>query len=184
MTTWSSNLATNRLLARLVRSGPATAALARVGATASTFTGGYLVGTQVAPGLPAEDAPDPPPRMSRRVTTAADLARVLSTVHAAAAGDRAALGRSGLTLHQARLALGLLLRSQPRDDNLGVFAGALAPGTPAAQKHGWFSSVRHSAAIVYGPGGARILVCLTHRPGISRAEASALCGRMVTLPRG
>jgi hypothetical protein len=53
-----------------------------------------------------------------------------------------------------------------------------------AQKHGWTTSVRHSAAIVYGPRGATILVVLTYRPKLAVAEARELARRalFLTLP--
>ncbi|MGD9573251.1 MAG: hypothetical protein AB7V62_15315, partial [Thermoleophilia bacterium] len=47
MTTWSSNLATNRLLRRLGGTAVAADGLRRLGARSSTFTGEYLVGTEL-----------------------------------------------------------------------------------------------------------------------------------------
>ena len=39
-----------------------------------------------------------------------------------------------------------------------------------AQKNGWITDVRDTAAIVYGPHGPRIVVVLTYRPGLDAAR--------------
>jgi beta-lactamase class A len=181
MATWSSNLATNRLLDRLGE-GVAREGLARLGMRSSTFPGGFIVGTELQPALPAGGAPDPPPAVSRRVTTARDLARGLYALHAAAAGRAAAGRETGLTARSARLALGLLLASEQDGDNRSLVAGALAPGTPVAQKNGWLRAARHGAALVYDAAGPRIVVVLTYRAsGVSRAQAAALAERAARL---
>jgi len=180
MATWSSNLATNRLLTQVGGStagGAAAAqeALTRMGATRSTFTGAYRVGT----GL--QRSGEEPPLISSRVTTARDLGRLLYVIHAGASGGADALARLQLTRAEAQLALGLLLSSQARADNRGLFRRALGPSTPAAQKHGWFSVVRHSAAIVYEPDGPKIVVLLTYAPNLDFATAEAYGTRLVRL---
>ena len=176
---WSSNAATNRLLVRLGGSETAGAVIAqgvldRAGAARSTFTGGYRLGTALA------RRGTEPPLVSSRVTTARDLGRMLLLLHTAATGDAGSLRALGLSPHQARVGLALLLswRAPPPGDNAGNFAQALPRSIPAAQKCGWISSARHTAAIVYGPGGPRIVVLLTYRPGIDLAEAQTL-GRRV-----
>ncbi len=181
MATWSSNLATNRLLERL-GDGVAREGLARLGARASTFPGGYIVGTELQPALPAAGASDAPPAVSERVTTARDLARALYAIHAAAAGSAAARRETGLTARSARLALGLLLSSEQAGDNRSLVDGALAPGTPVAQKNGWLRAARHGAALVYDAAGPRIVVVLTYRAsGVTRAAAAALGARAARL---
>ena len=90
-----------------------------------------------------------PPRVSARVTTAQDLGRVLWSLHAAATGDAAVLRRLGLSAHQARVGLALLLDCEAARDNIGLFREALPAGTPLAHKNGWIRAVRHDAAIVY-----------------------------------
>jgi hypothetical protein len=59
-------------------------------------------------------------------------------------------------------------------------------GTPVAQKNGWLRAARHGAALVYGPGGPRIVVLMAYRSGgLTRARAAALgaaIARMGTLP--
>ena len=175
MTGWSSNLAANRLL-RLVGDGSESlgvqrveATLARLGATSSRYPGAYRIGTSVD---------EQPPLATGRVTTARDLGRALYAIAAAAAGDRGAARRTGLDEVAARYALGLLLESERSGVNAGLVAGALPPGTPIAQKNGWITDVRDTAAIVYGPRGPRIVVVLAYRPGLTSAAATAL-GRQV-----
>lgn len=174
---WSSNLASNRLIVRLGGSERAGARLVertlhRMGATSSTFTGFYRLGT--ASISPLGDAPRPPPFVSYRRTTARDVGRVLFELHGAALGNRLSLRRTGLSRHEARVALGLLLSSDPRGDNLGLFRPALGPALPMAQKHGWTTSLRHSAAIVYTPRGPTITVLLTYRPALDRSSPVVL----------
>ena len=74
----------------------------------------------------------------------------------------------------------ILLASDPGGDNVGLFRPVL-PALPMAQKHGWTTSVRHSAAIVYGPGGPTILVVLTYRAHLPLADARELARRFVRL---
>ena len=165
---WSSNLAANRLFEALGR-GVVEATLRRIGATASTYPGAYRVGTAHRPSPPSQ-----PPLVSQRVTTAGDLAAVLETIHRAAFGDPAAQRASGLSRHQARLALALLLESNPVGENIGLFHAALPAGMPVAQKQGWLSDAFHTAAIVYTPSGPVVCVLLTYRDGITRVEATQL----------
>jgi hypothetical protein len=177
---WSSNLASNRLLVRLGGSERAgselvTRVLWRLGATSSTFTGFYRLGTSVA-----ADAPRPLPFLAYRRTTAHDVGRVLFQLHAAALGRRQALARTRLSRHEARVALALLLSSDPSGDNLGLFR-PLLPRIPMAQKQGWTTSLRHTAAIVYGPHGPTILVVLTYRPRMALVDARDLARRFVRL---
>ena len=179
MATWSSNLATNRLLVELGGSEEEGAAIAqdtlhRLGAAASTFTGGYRVATA------ARDSPGAgPPLVSSRVTTAHDLGRILALVLAGALGERDALRRLELTRDEARLALGLLLDSEPVGDNVGLLRGAFPPGLPIAQKQGWISVARHTAAIVFEPSGPKIVVLLTYRDGLTLEQAQRYAKNVV-----
>jgi Beta-lactamase enzyme family len=173
---WSSSLASNNLLVRLGGSERAGARIAeqtmrRMGAVSSTFTGNYRLGTSVA-----ADTPRPLPFLTYRRTTAHDLGRMLFELHAAALGNGLSLHRTGLTRHQARVALGLLLSSAPTGLNLGLLRPALGDRIPMAQKQGWTTSIRHTAAIVYGAGGPKVVVLLTYRSKID-AEASLRLGR-------
>lgn len=181
LATWSSNLASNRLLIRLGGSESAGARIAqdalwRVGARSSTFTGNYRLGTSRA--AAAADAPRPPPFLSYRRTTARDLGRILFELHAAALGNRLSLRRTGLTLHEARLGLALLLSSDSGGANVGLLRPALGEVVPMAQKQGWTTSLRHTAAVVYTRRGPAIAVILTYRSALDLRRAAAL-GRSV-----
>jgi beta-lactamase class A len=172
---WSSNLAANRLLVTLGGSETRGAALAqdelhRLGARSSTYPGGYIAGT-------AFHRVDPP-AISARVTTARDLGTLLATLQQAATGSREARTASGLSIHQARVALGLLLSSQPAGDNVGLLRTAVGARTPMAQKQGWISDARLTAAIIYTDEGPRIVVVCAYRPDLTLARASRL-GRSV-----
>jgi hypothetical protein len=177
---WSSNLASNRLLLRLGGSERAGAELVtrvlwRLGARSSTFTGFYRLGTSVA-----ADAPRPLPFLAYRRTTAHDVGRILFQLHAAALGRPASLRATRLSRREARVALRFLLSSPPTGENLGLFRPSL-PAVPMAQKQGWTTSLRHTAAIVYGRGGPTILVVLTYRTQLAPADARALGARFVSL---
>ncbi|WP_217912752.1 serine hydrolase [Miltoncostaea marina] len=179
MTTWSSNLATNRILRRLGGTATAARGLRALGARASTFPGEYIVGTQLQPALPAGGAGGGPPAVSRRVTTARDLARMLHALHAAAVGAPGARARTGLTARAARLALGWLLASQQRAGNRSLLAGGAPAGTLVAQKNGWIRSARHAAGILYTPRGPVIAVVLAYdAAGVPFAAGRALGARV------
>jgi beta-lactamase family protein len=175
MATWSDNRATNNLLVRLGGSEWAGSRIAqqvldRIGATSSTFTGPYEIGTYAD-----ADRPRPLPILTYRRTTAHDVGRVLYALQAAALGRPEAARRTHLSRHEARVGLGLLLSSVRSGDNAGI----LRPPGPAAQKHGWTTLVRHSGAILYEPGGPKIVVVLTFRPDEVSYTASLALGRRV-----
>lgn len=172
---WSSNLAANRLLEMIGRGrvgGGVAAAESRLralGATSSTYPGEYRVGTSHA------GAPRQPPLDTERVTTARDLATVLRRIHLAATGDTSARRATGMSASTARTLLRMLLESAAVGDNVGLIRPFLPAGTPAAQKHGWLSDARASAAIVYRPDGPVILVVMGYRgTGLSLAQGQAL----------
>ena len=183
---WSSSDASNRLLVLLGGSEAGGARIAqdamwRMGATSSTFTGNYRLGTSA--GAPLADAPRPLPFLTYRRTTAHDLGRMLFELHAAALGNGLALRRTGLTRHEARVGLALLLSSDPAGLNLGLLRPALGPRLPMAQKQGWTTSIRHTAALVYGPGAPKIVVLLTYRRKIDPAASLSLGGELARLLR-
>jgi beta-lactamase class A len=168
---WSSNLAANRLVDRF-GVGAVQAALRRAGALRSTYPQDYLVGTAVG------DVDDQPPLVSGRVTTARDLGRLLYVLHAGAAGIGAALRATGLDPARSAYGLRLLLASEVRGGNVGLVRPFVQRSTPVAQKNGWIHDARHTAAIVYAPGGPKIVVILTYAPNLSLATAQGL-GRAV-----
>ena len=171
LTGWSSNLATNRL-ARVIGNAGITAGLRRLGMVHSTYPGPYRVGTTVL------DAPKPPPHSHWRVTTPRDLGRALYTLHAAAAGNRYVQRRSGLSRHEARLAVALLGSSSTAGDNAGLVRPFVPASTVVAQKNGWISDTRITAAIVYAPSAPKIVVVAAYRPRLAAAPARDL-GRSV-----
>jgi hypothetical protein len=179
---WSSNDASNELLVLLGGSEARGARIAqetmhRMGATSSTFTGNYRLGTSRGTS-PLGDAPRPLPILTFRRTTAHDLGRMLYELHAASVGNGLALRRTGLNRHEARVGLGLLLSSVSTGQNAGLFRPAVGSRLPLAQKQGWTTKIRHTAAIAYGPAGPRIVVVLTYAPNLD-ARASAVLGRRV-----
>jgi hypothetical protein len=185
---WSSNDASNKLLVLLGGSEAGGSRVVeetmhRMGATSSTFTGNYRLGT--LRGLrPLGDAPRPLPFLTFRRTTAHDLGRILHELHAAALGNGLALRRTGLSVHEARVGLGLLLSSTSSGQNLGLFRPSLGERFPLAQKQGWTTKIRHTAAITYGPSGPRIVVVLTYAPNLDPTAAAALGRNVVALVKG
>ena len=93
---WSSNLAANRLSARLGY-GAVADGLRRLGMTSSTYPASYRATTAYRP-----------PGPHTRVTTARDLGRALHRLHAGAHGDTRMLGLLGLTRQQAVAAVRVL----------------------------------------------------------------------------
>jgi hypothetical protein len=158
---WSSNLAANRIAARLGY-GAVADALRRLGMTSSTYPGPYRATTAYRP-----------PGPHTRVTTARDLGRALYRLHAGAHGDRRALRLLGLSRHQAVVALRVLASAQPVADNAGLLRPSF-PGAVFAEKHGWLSDTRITAAIVYRGGAATIVVVEAYRPGLTLREARRL----------
>jgi Beta-lactamase enzyme family len=153
-----------------------------MGATSSTFTGNYRLGTYR--GLrPLGDAPRPLPILTFRRTTAHDLGRMLYELHAAAVGNGLALRRTGLSRHEARTGLRLLLSSTSTGQNGGLLRPWLGSSLPLAQKQGWTTKIRHTAAIAYGPAGPRILVVLTYSPNLDPSASATLGRRLLALVR-
>ena len=179
---WSSNAAANRIFTLIGGVVPTEQALHRLGMFSSTYPGPYRLepeqeepkhkprrDTQAAGG-----APTPPPHHHTRVTTARDLARALFRLQAAAAGQAWAIGQTQLSAPEARAALGYLALADP-----GTSLLEFPAGSRHAEKDGWLDDVRATAAVVYLRRGARIVVVLVYRPGVTEAEARAL-GRDVS----
>jgi hypothetical protein len=155
---WSSNLAANRLSALLGHTA-VQRGLASLEMWSSTYTGPYRAGTSLA-----LDAPRQPRLSTGRVTTAHDLGRALYALQA---------HRAGLTRHEAEYGLTLLRRSIPVGDNEGMLRPWLH-GVAVAEKNGWLSDTRITAAIVYRSAGPLIIVIEANRPALPRYEARAL----------
>jgi beta-lactamase class A len=170
----SSNRAANRLVDRVGGLAVVADALRRLGMWSSTYPGPYRIGTS------SGDAPKPPPHVTWRVTTAHDLGRALYALQAAALGNRRVERRTGLSRHEARLAISLLVHSVARGENVGLLRPSL-PGVALAQKNGWITDLRGTAAIVYLPDRPTIVVVLAYRPGLELREAQALGARVARL---
>ena len=151
------------------------ATLRSLGATSSTYTGTYRAGTAVT--RPSAQ----PPLVSRRVTTARDLGSILESFVRLAGGDARVARTTGLSAADGRLLIGLLLRSQKQGDNLGLFVPSVAASVPIAQKNGWISSARHSAAVLFTPSGPVVCVVVTYQDGLNAADAQRLGGKVVRL---
>jgi len=171
---WSSNLAANRLVDHVGGTGEVEEELHRLGMWSSTYPGPYRAGSSVA------DAPNPPPQSHWRVTTAHDLGRALWRLQAGAFGNRYAQSLTGLTRHESELALRLLLSADPRGENAGLVRQSF-PGTPIAQKNGWISDARATAAIIYLRQGPKIAVVVVFKPGLTTSSARALSARFARL---
>jgi hypothetical protein len=111
------------------------------------------------------------------VTTARDLGRALFRLHAGAHGSSRALAQVGLSRRQAVAALRILASAQPVGDNAGLLRPWLR-AAELAEKNGWLSDQRTTAAIVYRNGRATIVVVELFRPGVTHAEAKRV-GREV-----
>ena len=158
---WSSNLAANRIAARLGYAAVADG-LRRLGMTSSTYPGPYRATTAWRP-----------PGLHTRVTTARDLGRALYRLHAAAHGDERVLRLLGLSRRQAIAGLRVLASAQPVRDNRGLVRPAV-PGATVAEKNGWLSDTRTTGAIVYRGDRATVIVVEVYRPGITYAQAVRL----------
>ena len=65
--------------------------------------------------------------------------------------------------------------------SLGVFRESLGTDVPAAQKQGWISSARHTAAVVYTSRGPVVVVALTSQPLLTRSAAARLGADLITI---
>jgi len=167
---WSSNLAANRI-ADEIGYAAITDGLRRLGMTSSTYPGPYRATTAWRP-----------PGPHTRVTTARDLGRALHRLHAGAHGNARALRQLELSRRQAVAALRVLASAQPVSDNAGLLRPWLN-GAAVAEKNGWLSDTRTTAAIVYRGGRATVVVVELYRPGVTHAEAKRL-GRDVLAAAG
>ena len=187
---WSSNLAANRIVKRL-GSGCATArdqlaneGLRMLGAVSSTYTGCYIVGTELQPSMPAAPATSSPPLNTQRYTTAQDLGRMMFSLQAAAVPTPGARRETGLSTKQARQIIGLLLSSQQTGENRSLLAAGAPAGTPIAQKNGWLGSARLSAAIAYaGTGPVIVTIAQYSGGGVSLASAQRLGSDVMSAAR-
>jgi hypothetical protein len=89
------------------------------------------------------------------------------------------LGLLGLTRQQAVAAVRVLASAQPVGDNAGLLRPWLT-GATVAEKNGWLSDTRTTAAIVHRKDRATIVVVELYRPGVTYAEAKLLGRRVLS----
>jgi beta-lactamase class A len=163
----SDNRAANDVLVRFAGStsagGAAVNALCRaIGCRNTDEFGGYLPDARAQGGRRLARADIPPVTVEEepfiptygKHTTAHDLGVVTSQLLAAAHG-RGLLARNGVSVHEARVGLWLLLHA--------TYPGLVRPATPypTAHKAGWLGDVQHDSAIVFAPRGPLIAIVLT-----------------------
>ncbi len=183
----SSNEAANELLARIGGSTVGGSAdvnrlASALGATRTDMFGGY----EVEPGEDRRAAPAPfaaPPALPTeqpslprgKRTTAHDLGMLLSALMQAAAGRGPAV-RQGISPHEARVALWLLLHAR--------YPGLVQPNTPyrVAHKAGWLGEVQHDGTLVFRTRGTLLAAIMTYRAGgVSYTASRAYAARVLRL---
>jgi beta-lactamase family protein len=108
-------------------------------------------------------------------TTAWDFARLLRSIHFAAAG-RGPLAdryRGSFVPADGRFLLYLLARARP-----SWLSRFLPGGVPVAHKPGWITKARHDAGVVYWRGGAFTAVVLTWNANGVGISSEVLAGRV------
>jgi beta-lactamase class A len=183
----SSNRAADTLLVRIGGSTSGGGAMvnslvASLGATRTDMYGGYLL----EPGEERRGAVDPfsaPPALpteqpglpAGKRTTAHDLGVLLNALLLASAGRGPAI-RQGISPHEARVALWLLLHAR--------YPGLVQPNTPfpVAHKAGWLGNVQHDGTLVFRARGPLVAAILTYRAGgVSYTASRAYAARVLRL---
>ncbi len=165
----SSNLAANHIFEQ-VGAAKVDEALQHLGMPSTRYVGLYRTAASVG------DVQKAPPSVHWGVTTAHDLGRAFLRLQAAAGGHAWAIAKLGLSREQATAALGYL-----RLHEVGPSLLAPPPGAVLAEKDGWISDARGSAAVAYTRNGPKIVIVLTYRPGVSDTEAKALGAKVSRL---
>jgi beta-lactamase class A len=177
----SSNRAANELLARIGGSTVGGSAyvnrfVASLGATGTDMFGGYLLEPGDRRAAPPPSPPTEQPSLPRgKVTTAHDLGVLLNALLLAAAGRGPAI-HQGISPHEARVALWLLLHAR--------YPGLVRPNTPfpVAHKAGWLPKVQHDGTLVFRARGPLLLAIMTYSPGgVSYSASRAYAARVLRL---
>lgn len=116
------------------------------------------------------------------MTTARDLGRALYRLHATAYGDRRTQRLLGLSQGQAQAGVRILLSAQRASDNLGLLRPWLGE-LPVAEKNGWLSDTRLTAAIVFAPRGPTIVVVEAYQSQLTARDARQLGERVLIAAR-
>jgi hypothetical protein len=156
----------------------------RLGCRDTDMYGGYIPGTSPpTTGVArAGRATVPPVRIERRPaigtygkhTTAHDLGLLLSTL-VEAGGSRGKARREGITRHEARVAIYLLIHARYR--------GLVRPnvGNVVGHKSGWLGGVEHDAALVFTPEGTVVTVIMSQGGGVGPTGSGRYAGRVLRL---
>jgi beta-lactamase class A len=113
----------------------------------------------------------------RNLVTAADLAALLGSIAAGAAGDRAGASPPLAGRRACRAMLDVLSRQEYGEE----LAAGLPAGTRVAHKDGWVSGIRHAAGVVFPPDAApyAVVACTSAaRTDTPDGEAARLITRV------
>ena len=107
-------------------------------------------------------------------TTAHDLGVLASTL-VEAGGGRGKARRRGISRHEARVAIYLLIHARYR--------GLVRPnvGNVVGHKSGWLSGVEHDAALVFTPEGTVVTVVMSQGGGVGLSGSGRYAGRVLKL---
>ena len=156
----------------------------RLGCRDTDMYGGYLPNTSAPAVVRARTAPAtvPPIRVERspaigtygKHTTAHDLGVLLSTL-VEAAGGRGKARRQGISRHEARVAIYLLIHARYR--------GLVRPnvGNVVGHKSGWLSGVEHDAALVFTPQGTVVTVIMSQGSGVGLSGSGRYASHVLKL---
>ena len=147
------------VLARLVDTpGTARAVVPRAAATVPP------VRTERSPSIPTYG----------KHTTAHDLGVLASTL-VEAGGGRGKARRQGISRHEARVAVYLLIHARYR--------GLVRPNVRnmVGHKSGWLSGVEHDAALVFTPEGTVVTVVMSQGSGVGLSGSGRYAGRVLKL---
>ncbi len=152
----------------------------RLGCRDTDMYGGYIPNTSPPVIVRARAATVPPVRVERspsiatygKHTTAHDLGVLLSTL-VEAGGGRGKARRQGISRHEARVALYLLIHARYR--------GLVRPnvGNVVGHKSGWLSGVEHDAALVFTPQGTVVTVVMSQGGGVGLSGSGRYAGRVL-----
>jgi beta-lactamase class A len=164
----------------------------RLGCRDTDMYGGYtpnssrpipvLARMVTSPAAPRAAATVPPVRTERspsigtygKHTTAHDLGVLASTL-VEAGGGRGKARRAGISRHEARVAIYLLIHARYR--------GLVRPNVHnvVGHKSGWLGGVEHDAALVFTPQGTVVTVIMSQGGGVGLSGSGRYAGRVLKL---
>src|SRR5262249_15150171 len=158
----------------------------RLGCTDTDMFGGYTPGPSLVRVIrseltPRSSGPIPPVRVERapfiatygKHTTAHDLGNLLSGL-VQAAGGRGTAHRAGISRHEARVAIWLLIHAR--------YPGLVRPNVrdTVGHKAGWLGNVQHDAPLVFTSRGTVATVIMS-QGSVSLSSSSKYGGRVLRL---